>query len=290
MEMSTLPPPITSRRVGYAAVLAEGIATVKMPRLALDMEQRFAEAERRIAALHDPFDRVLVASPDSRERAEPQYRRALRLLEDLVGEEPENRTWQRDLVYARTQLAKLMRHTGSVSQAEALLSEARSGVNDLLAAPSPSFEWRRLDLEIALLELAMSNEAAGTRTVRADRLLEKVSELRQERSDDRSTLVLALELQLLRGDLIAADGANADARAHWSGLRHSIACFRVDDPRVPDATAVSFADIGSSPCAEGGGSAPLDPRLQHVRSEVERRLISSGPAAVPPDSNGRTQG
>ena len=39
MEMSTLPPPITSRRVGYAAVLAEGIATVKMPRLALDMLQ-----------------------------------------------------------------------------------------------------------------------------------------------------------------------------------------------------------------------------------------------------------
>lgn len=38
------------------------------PRLGLDMERRFAEAERRLAALQDPFDRMLAAAPGSPER------------------------------------------------------------------------------------------------------------------------------------------------------------------------------------------------------------------------------
>ncbi len=52
---------------GEAASIAATIRSLD-PRLALEMEARFAEAERRIAALHDPFDRILVSAPDSRER------------------------------------------------------------------------------------------------------------------------------------------------------------------------------------------------------------------------------
>jgi putative iron-regulated protein len=39
------------------------------PRLALEMERRFAEAERRAAGLNDPFDRILASAPDSAMRA-----------------------------------------------------------------------------------------------------------------------------------------------------------------------------------------------------------------------------
>lgn len=39
------------------------------PQLALEMERRFAEAERRVAALNDPFDRILASAPDSAMRA-----------------------------------------------------------------------------------------------------------------------------------------------------------------------------------------------------------------------------
>jgi putative iron-regulated protein len=39
------------------------------PTLALEMERRFAEAERRVAKLNDPFDRILVSAPDSELRA-----------------------------------------------------------------------------------------------------------------------------------------------------------------------------------------------------------------------------
>jgi putative iron-regulated protein len=38
------------------------------PNLALDMERRFADAERRLAAIEDPFDRMLAAAPGSAER------------------------------------------------------------------------------------------------------------------------------------------------------------------------------------------------------------------------------
>ena len=63
------------KRIYYGRGHADSIATTLQrlqPRLALDMEQRFAEAERRVAALHDPFDRVLLAAPDSRERADAE--------------------------------------------------------------------------------------------------------------------------------------------------------------------------------------------------------------------------
>lgn len=39
------------------------------PQLAVEMERRFADAERRVAALNDPFDRILVSAPDSPLRA-----------------------------------------------------------------------------------------------------------------------------------------------------------------------------------------------------------------------------
>ena len=39
------------------------------PKLALEMERRFAEAERRVATLNDPFDRILVSPSDSEMRA-----------------------------------------------------------------------------------------------------------------------------------------------------------------------------------------------------------------------------
>jgi putative iron-regulated protein len=39
------------------------------PRLARDIDLRFAEAERRVAALHDPFDQILRSDAASRERA-----------------------------------------------------------------------------------------------------------------------------------------------------------------------------------------------------------------------------
>lgn len=63
------------KRVYYGRGGSASIAaTLKQlqPRLALEMEQRFADAERRVAALHDPFDKVLVAAPDSRERADAE--------------------------------------------------------------------------------------------------------------------------------------------------------------------------------------------------------------------------
>jgi putative iron-regulated protein len=49
-------------------------ATVRalQPRLALEMEQRFADAERRVAALHQPFDRVLVAPASAQERVDAE--------------------------------------------------------------------------------------------------------------------------------------------------------------------------------------------------------------------------
>lgn len=53
---------------GEGASVAATLQTLQ-PRLALDMEARFAEAERRVAALNDPFDRILVSAPDSKERA-----------------------------------------------------------------------------------------------------------------------------------------------------------------------------------------------------------------------------
>jgi putative iron-regulated protein len=54
--------------IGNAASPASAIKTLQ-PKLAIEMERRFAEAERRVAALHDPFDRILVAPPDSELRA-----------------------------------------------------------------------------------------------------------------------------------------------------------------------------------------------------------------------------
>ena len=56
---------------GEAATLA-GTLQRLAPRLAVDMEARFAEAERRVAALQDPFDRIPVSTPGSRERADAE--------------------------------------------------------------------------------------------------------------------------------------------------------------------------------------------------------------------------
>ena len=42
------------------------------PQLALEMERRFAEAERRVAKLHDPFDRILASPPGSPLRADAE--------------------------------------------------------------------------------------------------------------------------------------------------------------------------------------------------------------------------
>jgi putative iron-regulated protein len=63
------------KRIYYGRGQADSLATTLHrlePRLALEMEQRFAEAERRVAALGDPFDRVLVAAPDSAARADAE--------------------------------------------------------------------------------------------------------------------------------------------------------------------------------------------------------------------------
>jgi putative iron-regulated protein len=53
---------------GETVTLASTLQRLQ-PRLALEMEQRFADAERRLAALPDPFDRMLASAPGSRERA-----------------------------------------------------------------------------------------------------------------------------------------------------------------------------------------------------------------------------
>ena len=53
------------------------------PRLALDMERRFADAERRLAALQDPFDRMLAAAPGSPEREAGEA--AVRSLQQLAA-------------------------------------------------------------------------------------------------------------------------------------------------------------------------------------------------------------
>ena len=42
------------------------------PKLAVDLERRFAEAERRAAKLHDPFDRILASPADSALRADAE--------------------------------------------------------------------------------------------------------------------------------------------------------------------------------------------------------------------------
>jgi putative iron-regulated protein len=63
------------KRVYYGRGASASIATTLQrlqPGLALEMERRFAEAERRVAALHDPFDRILTSAPDSRERADAE--------------------------------------------------------------------------------------------------------------------------------------------------------------------------------------------------------------------------
>jgi putative iron-regulated protein len=55
------------KRVYYGVGSETSIATELRrvdPRLAADMELRFADAERRVAAINDPFDRVLVSAPD----------------------------------------------------------------------------------------------------------------------------------------------------------------------------------------------------------------------------------
>jgi putative iron-regulated protein len=63
------------KRVYYGRGDGASIATTLQrlhPRLALDLERRFADAERGVAALGDPFDRVLLAAPDSRERIDAE--------------------------------------------------------------------------------------------------------------------------------------------------------------------------------------------------------------------------
>lgn len=56
---------------GHEASIASTLQRLQ-PRLALEMEQRFAEAERRVAALREPFDRILAAAPDSDERVDAE--------------------------------------------------------------------------------------------------------------------------------------------------------------------------------------------------------------------------
>jgi len=59
---------------GRGTLQASPAAAVRRldPALAVDMERRFAEAERRAAKLHDPFDRILVSAPDSPLRADAE--------------------------------------------------------------------------------------------------------------------------------------------------------------------------------------------------------------------------
>ena len=74
------------KRVYYGVDGTPSIAALVhrlQPRLALDMEQRFAEAERRLAALPDPFDRMLAAAPGSAEREAGEA--AVRALQNLAA-------------------------------------------------------------------------------------------------------------------------------------------------------------------------------------------------------------
>jgi putative iron-regulated protein len=59
---------------GRSAPDASPAAAIRklQPKLALEMERRFAEAERRVARLHDPFDRILASAPGSPLRADAE--------------------------------------------------------------------------------------------------------------------------------------------------------------------------------------------------------------------------
>lgn len=59
---------VNTRGNGDAPSLAKLVAQLQ-PRLALELEARFADAERKLAAIEDPFDRMLAAPEGSPERA-----------------------------------------------------------------------------------------------------------------------------------------------------------------------------------------------------------------------------
>jgi len=206
------------------------------------------------------------------EEAEAAYRKVIDQMVRMTEFEPDNAEWQKALAFERGTLCQLMLARADAAGARAVLDAMEPIVARLLAVPSPQYEVR-----IALVGNLERLRALAARTpgeqerarARLAAFVEDVRRFEAEGNVVPAQQVFGLaDTEITYGDLLAATGRAAEARAAWTDARRRL------DPLAPRREPRTMAVLGLAAARLGD--------IQAARAAADSVKATSyrGPAGV----------
>lgn len=189
--------------------------------------------------------------------AEAGFVTAMEQMRRLTEFDPNNAEWQLDLVSERISLCRLALARADVAAARALLADIEPGLKQLMAAATP-----RHDVRIGLSGSAAALRALTARTPGEQQralaglaaYLEDIQRYESEGNVLTAREVASIgEVEISYGDLLAATGRQAEARAAWSDvlrrLQPDAARRRPETMSALGLAAVRLGDIQAARAA-----------------------------------------
>ena len=161
-----------------------------------------------------------------------------------------NTLWTRNLAVTLMLIGEIERRNGQLPAARAAIGESEGLLRGLLKA-DPSREYWKRTLAIVLVARARSHAAAAEGPAalavldESTRLLGNATDLKSRR--------YAAEAEIVRGDVLRAQGSASGARAAWTRARDIIAPVArgSTEPQLLDTWARSLLRLGETGEAEG---------------------------------------
>jgi len=202
-------------------------------------EHKNGEWRRRLAGAIGDHGWILRANGDW-ESAFARYREALRLIEDLVGEDPENVLNRFHLAFMHNKLAGLHEGVGQPLLALEELGTSRRILEDVAARDPANVEWRRT-LAIAEVRAAQILEGVGRHRDARDhhqRAVDRLMPLARQSPRDVWIIGWLSRGHLGLGRWWARSNDMAEARGHYERAVALTSTF-VDQPNTPDLNVVA---------------------------------------------------
>jgi tetratricopeptide (TPR) repeat protein len=150
---------------------------------------------------------------------------AVKSARTLMAFDPANTAWQDDFALYSQQLGGLLRQQGRLDAAKAADADALRVLTVLVSKDATNTTWQQdlaqARLEQARLQLARGDTAGAEKSAAAADAT--AQQLRQKDARDRSLILLAAQIALVRGQIAASRHAGDAAQRHWTQARDVVA-------------------------------------------------------------------
>jgi tetratricopeptide (TPR) repeat protein len=240
----------------------------EMLRTLVARDAKQTQWQTRLAISHGYLGALLEELGDD-EASLPERNAEVSIEKALNELDPANADWKRNLAITRMRLGELRRRNGDVQGASQSIGDAEQSLRQLIAIDPSRSSWQR-DLGIVRIARARALLAEGD-TRGAGAAIDDAERLLAPSANDPASLRFIADVQLVRGDVLAAGGSTEAARAAWTKGRQTIepAARTSADPHLMDMLARLLQRL-NDPAAE-----PLVERLAAIGYRP-RDLTNSG--------------